>query len=97
MDKLVDVDLTEQGVFNWPDPEIEGWRNYRIEYGGCNKDCYWEGSVFLPPSADSWMVTRMFEIMQVPEALEKLHAAVEKIHREDIGEKSNWRGVEPAD
>jgi hypothetical protein len=91
MDKLVDVDLTEQGVFTWPDPEIDGWRNYRIEYGGCNEDCYWEGGVFLPPVVDSEMMVHIFEIMQVPEALKRLKAAVDKIHKDDVGEKSNWR------
>ena len=86
--------MTEQGVFNWPDPEIHGWRNYRIEYGGCNEDCYWEGVVFLPPAVDSTMMMHIFEIMQVPEALEKLKAAVEKIHKEGVGEKSNWMDTE---
>lgn len=44
MSKIVDIDLTEQMAFSWPDPEIEGWRNFRIEYGGCNEDCYYEGN-----------------------------------------------------
>lgn len=89
MKKLVDIDLTEQYAFSWPDPEIEGWRNFRVEYGGCNEDCYWEGNIWLPPEAD--IDHRFFEILQVPEARQELHECIERIHREKVGEKSNWR------
>ena len=90
---LVDIDLTEQGVFSWPHKEIEGWRFYRAEYGGCNEDCYYEGSVWLPPEVDSWKWTQMFEILQVPEARRKFEEAIVKIHKEDVCEKSNWRSL----
>jgi len=89
--KIVDIDLTGYGVFSYPDPEIEGWRLYRIEYGGCNEDCYYEGMIWLPPQFDSWLMTQMFEIMQIPEAQKKLEEAIKKIHKEDVGELSNWR------
>jgi len=90
--RLIDVDLTEEGAFSWPDPEIEGWRHYRIEYGGCNEDCYYEGRVWLPPQADSSVLGyKLFEILQVPEANEELHKAIEKIHKEKVGKKSNWK------
>ena len=90
-EKLVDIDLTGQGAQSWPDPEIEGWRWYRIEYGGCNENCYYEGLIFLHPEFDSWCMTQLFEIMQVPEARKKLEEAIKKIHKEDVGELSNWR------
>jgi len=90
--KIVDIDLTEQGVFNWPDDEIKGWRNYRIEYGGCNEDCYCEGLVWLPPHVDSdVMGYKLFEILQVPEAYAKYRKAVLKIHKNKVGDKSGWR------
>ena len=94
--RLVDVDLTEEGVSRWPDPEIVDWRNYRIEYGGCNEDCYYEGRIFLPPFVDSWMMMQLFEIMQVPEALAELAKLIEEVHKRFVGDKSNWReGDEP--
>ena len=91
MKKLVDIDLTGQCAQSFPDPEIEGWQWNRIEYGGCNKDCYYEGSIWFPPHVDSDMFCKIFEIMQVPEANKKLEESVKKIHKEDIGELSNWR------
>ena len=89
---LVDIDTTEQFAFSWPNKEIEGWRFRRIEYGGCNEDCYYEGSIWLPPQAN--LDYKFFEIMQVPEAREKLQQAIEKIHKEDVGDKSNWRKID---
>ena len=89
--KLVDIDLTEEVAFRFPDPEIEGWRHYRIEYGGCNEDCYYEGKVWLPPEFDSWKMTELFEIMQIPNARKRLEGQISMIHKEEVGEKSNWR------
>ena len=91
--KLVDIDTTEQFAFSWPDPEIEGWRNYRIEYGGCNEDCYCEGVFWLPPEAD--IDYKFFEILQVSEARKELQEAIKKIHKELVGEKSNWQEHTP--
>ena len=88
---LVDIDLTGQAAFSWPNKEIEGWNYFRIEYGGCNENCYYEGSVWLPPEVDAWKWTEMFEILQIPEARKKLEEAISKIHKEDVGERSNWR------
>lgn len=51
----MEISLTEQMVFNAP-PEMEGWRFYRIEYGGCNEDCIWEGSIWLPQHTDAGIV-----------------------------------------
>jgi len=90
-EKLVDIDLTGEGVCRYPSPEIEGWKYARIEYGGCNEDCYWEGKIFLPPQVDSFIITQMFEILQIPEAREAFEKAVKKIHKEKVGKKSHWR------
>jgi hypothetical protein len=89
----VDVDTTEEFAYSWPDPEIEGWRFYRIEYGGCNEDCYYEGRVILPPQA--YIDHKFFEILQVPDACKKLHEAIDKIHKEEVGELSNWEEHKP--
>jgi len=92
MTKLVDIDLTEQMAFSWPNPEMDHWRNYRIEYGGCNEDCYYEGVVWLPPHVSSEVMGyKLFEILQVPEAYKEYHKAVLKIHRKRVGKKSYWR------
>ena len=45
------VDLTEYGVQNWPDG-MEGCRLFRIEYGGVNEGCVYEGSIWMPPTFD---------------------------------------------
>jgi hypothetical protein len=91
--KLVDIDLTEQFAFSYPNKEIEGWKFSRIEYGGCNEDCYYEGSIWLPPEVDAFVMTQMFEILQVPEARKEFERMVEKIHKEKVGDKSNWSSL----
>ena len=45
------VDLTEYGVQSWPDG-MEGCRLFRIEYGGANESCVYEGMIWIPPTAD---------------------------------------------
>jgi len=89
--KIVDVDLTEEFAFSWPNPEIDGWRFYRIEYGGCNECCYYEGRIILPPEFDSWCMTELFEIIQVPKARKEFEKAVHKIHKRKVGKLSHWR------
>jgi hypothetical protein len=41
------ISLVEYGVQNYP-TGLEGWRLYRIEYGGSNEDCVYEGMIWLP-------------------------------------------------
>jgi len=89
--KIIDVDLTEEFAFSWPNPEIDGWRFYRIEYGGCNESCYYEGRIILPPEFDSWCMTELFEIIQVPKARRAFEKAVKKIHKRKVGKFSHWR------
>ena len=45
------VGLTEYMVQNWPQG-MEGCRLFRIEYGGWNELCVYEGTVWLPPHVD---------------------------------------------
>ena len=64
---LLDVDTTEEMVMN-PDAlaaELRGWRYYRIEYGGCNESCLWEGRLLLPASADPKALVELLYGMQV--------------------------------
>lgn len=97
MMNLVDIDVTEQMAFRWPNDEIEGWRNYRIEYGGCNEDCYSEGFMWLPPHVSpEVMGYKLFEILQVPEAYKEYHKAILKIHKKKVGDKSHWREHYPS-
>ena len=46
------VSLVEQAVYRYPSKEMEGWRAYRIEYGGHAKSCVYEGFIWLPPEVD---------------------------------------------
>lgn len=58
--KILDVDTTEQFIMNQDAlPEaMRDWRNYRIEYGGCNEECLWEGNIMLPPEADPTLLVQ---------------------------------------
>ena len=49
------IGLTEQAVFHPPEG-MEGWRCYRIEYGGCNEGCLLEGEIWLPCHADAQVI-----------------------------------------
>jgi len=51
MTEIISVDLVEYGVFRHP-KGMEGWRSFRIEYGGHAEECLTEGHVLLPPNAD---------------------------------------------
>ena len=69
--KILDIDTTEEMVMN-PDAfpeELRGWRYYRIEYGGCNEDCLYEGRVLLPRHADPNAITDMIMGMQAREEM----------------------------
>jgi len=48
------VSFVEQGVFHYPDPRMEGWRFYRIEYGGHAESCVLECGIWLPPWVDAY-------------------------------------------
>ena len=45
------ISFVEYGVFRYP-PGLEGWRCYRIEYGGHAEDCIKECVIWLPPNLD---------------------------------------------
>jgi hypothetical protein len=64
--KYVPVSLTEQFILNYAalPPEFDSWRYYRVEYGGCNEDCFKEMPIFLPPAADPEIIELLFELWQ---------------------------------
>ena len=65
--KIVDVDTTEEMVMN-PDAlpaDLRGWRHHRIEYGGCNEGCIYEGCILLPPRAEPNAIAQLIMGMQV--------------------------------
>jgi len=64
--KLLSIETTEEMVMR---PELlaeplRGWRYYRIEYGGTNQDCLWEGRIMLPPTADPDALVQLLLGMQ---------------------------------
>lgn len=69
--KILDVDTTEEYVMNQealPEP-LRGWRHHRVEYGGCNEDCLYEGRILLPPRADPLAVVQLLLGMQAYEEM----------------------------
>ena len=58
------VGLTECAVFHYPDIEMEGWRMFRIEYGGAGEDSYTEAGIWLPPDANPEELEKLFEKWQ---------------------------------
>lgn len=59
---VMPTSLIEQGVFNYP-AGMEGWRMYRIEYGGHAENCLCEGTIWLPPDADRDSFERFLQRM----------------------------------
>lgn len=53
--------LTEYGVFNYP-KGLEGWRLYRIEYGGHAENCVYEGMIWLPPTLKPEEIEKLLRI-----------------------------------
>lgn len=68
---LLPISITEEAVLN-PDalPEaLRDWRFYRIEYGGPNESCLWEGKILLPRSADPRVVETLLLGLQAQNEL----------------------------
>ena len=53
----MDVRLVEQMVINSP-IGMDGWRMFRIEYGGHAENCLVEGMIWLPQNANAGRVER---------------------------------------
>jgi hypothetical protein len=52
------VSLVEYGVFNYP-KGMEGWRMFRIEYGGHAESCVCEGHIWLPRGVNPEDIERL--------------------------------------
>ncbi len=48
----MNISLVEYAVLNCPEG-MEGWRMYRIEYGGHAQYCLVEGTIWLPSNVDA--------------------------------------------
>lgn len=72
--RILDVDSTEEGVVQCPDPAMEGWRMYRLNYGGVNQDNIVEGRVWLPPSADPTAIVQLIMGMAAYEQIWKVQS-----------------------
>jgi hypothetical protein len=84
--KYVSVSLTEQGVMNYSAvaPELEGWRYYRIEYGGHAESCFMERPIWLPPRADAYLFDMLFDFWQTVSRgsrRKKLHEIIQELER----------------
>lgn len=82
----VPVSLTEEFILNYDalPPELNGWRYYRIEYGGCNEDCFMERPIYLPPMANAYIFDLLFEFWQArsPKSRRKiLHDIIQEMER----------------
>lgn len=63
---MIDISLTEELILSpkaLPE-QLRDWRMYRIEFGGCNEDCLWEGRVMLPEDVDPDLFERFMEMLQ---------------------------------
>jgi hypothetical protein len=61
--QMINISLTEEMVLNpsaLPE-QLRDWRMYRIEYGGPNEDCIWEGRIMLPASCSPECLEQIFE------------------------------------
>lgn len=86
------VSLTEEMVLN-PSalPEkLQGWRRYRIEYGGHAECCVKELPIYLPMFADPYLIDLLFDFWQAEstfdmaftasEIMRELKAAIKRRH-----------------
>lgn len=48
----MDVSLIEIAVYRYP-RGMNGWRAYRVEYGGHAEDCLLETTLWLPENVDA--------------------------------------------
>ena len=64
--KYVHIGLTEQMIMNYSalPPELDGWRNYRIEYGGHAQSCFMEQIIYLPRFGSPCVLELLFEFWQ---------------------------------
>ena len=68
--EIIDIDYTGEG-YVMPGrlgPELDGWQIIRVEYGGCNEDCLYEGRLLIPPNTDPQAVVNLLKGMAVDSA-----------------------------
>jgi hypothetical protein len=60
----MDISLVEYGVNTFP-KGLEGWRMYRIEYGGHAEACLAEGLIWLPKYISAERIEELLEAWSV--------------------------------
>ena len=50
----------EYGVFHYPEG-MEGFRCFRISYGGVNEETIMEGTIWVPPGLDPYKIERLLQ------------------------------------
>jgi hypothetical protein len=60
------ISTVEEFILNYKalPPEMDGWRRYRIEYGGHAESCIKECVIYVPPRFDIMALERLFEECQ---------------------------------
>ncbi len=83
--KHIHVSLTEEMVLNYKalPPELDGWRYYRIEYGGHAQSCFMERPIMLPRYADAYIFDLLFDFWQATGRPRRkiLHDIVQELER----------------
>jgi len=71
--RIIPVDTTEEFVLNPKGlaPELRNWRIYRLEFGGANQDCVYEGRIILPRRANPDAIAQLIMGMQTWEQMWK--------------------------
>ena len=81
--KPIPISTTEEFILNWDavPKELYMWRYYRLEYGGCNEDCFLERPIYLPPQADSCVLELLFDFWQAKKKRKILHRIIQELER----------------
>ena len=81
--KPIPISTTEEFILNWDavPKELYMWRYYRLEYGGCNEDCFLERPIYLPPQADSYILELLFDFWQAKKKRKILHKIIQELER----------------
>jgi len=60
--------LTEEVIMNYDalPKALNGWKMYRVEYGGFNESCIMEKMIYLPPFADPHDIEKILRTGQKP-------------------------------
>jgi hypothetical protein len=85
MDKKVSVSATEEMIMNYSalPPELDGWRRFRLEYGGHAEACFKEQTIYTPPRSDGYIFDLLFDFWQATGKARRkiLHKIIQEMER----------------